>query len=100
MNSIEKQTEILTHVTHVNGWAPAVYMSYMSQNFRLFLVLTIRSKLSNFSAHVSWNTQTRMATTGVGHWLCYSVLDGMFCGARFFILHVHFFFCRVTAAGP
>ena len=28
----------MTHVTHVNGWSPAVYMSYMSQNFRLFLV--------------------------------------------------------------
>ena len=28
----------LTHVTHVNGWEPAVYMSYMSQYFRLFLV--------------------------------------------------------------
>ena len=34
----EKQTEILTHVTHANGWEPAVYMSYMSQNFRLFLL--------------------------------------------------------------
>ena len=31
-----KQTEILTHATHVNGWFPAVYMSCMSQNFRLF----------------------------------------------------------------
>ena len=31
-----KQTEILTHATHVNGWEPAVYMSCMSQNFRLF----------------------------------------------------------------
>ena len=30
--------ETLTHVTHVNGWFPAVYMSYMSQNFRLFHV--------------------------------------------------------------
>ena len=28
----------MTHVTHVNGWEPAVYMSCMSQNFRLFLV--------------------------------------------------------------
>ena len=31
-----KQTEILTHATHVNGWVPAVYMSCLSQNFRLF----------------------------------------------------------------
>ena len=37
-----KQTEILTHATHVNGWGPAVHMSCMSQNFRLFHV-------SNFS---------------------------------------------------
>ena len=28
----------MTHVTHINGWFPAVYMSNMSQNFRLFLV--------------------------------------------------------------
>ena len=40
-----KQTEILTHATHVNGWEPAVYMSCMSQNFRLFHVsnLSVRS---------------------------------------------------------
>ena len=31
-----KQTEILTHATPVNGWFPAVYMSCMSQHFRLF----------------------------------------------------------------
>ena len=31
-----KQTKILTHATHVNGWFPAVYTSCMSQNFRLF----------------------------------------------------------------
>ena len=33
-----KQPEIWTHATHVNGWEPAVYMSCMSQNFRLFHV--------------------------------------------------------------
>ena len=40
-----KQTEILTHATHVNGWFPAVYMSCMSQNFRLFHVsnLSVRN---------------------------------------------------------
>ena len=40
-----KQTKILTHATHVNGWFPAVYMSYMSQNFRLFHVsnLSVRN---------------------------------------------------------
>ena len=40
-----KQTEILTHGTHVNGWFPAVYMSCMSQNFRLFHVsnLSVRN---------------------------------------------------------
>ena len=40
-----KQTEISTHVTHVNGWEPAVYMSCMSQNFRLFHVsnLSVRN---------------------------------------------------------
>ena len=40
-----KQTEILTHAAHVNGWEPAVYMSCVSQNFRLFHVsnLSIRN---------------------------------------------------------
>ena len=33
-----KQTKILTDVTHVNGWFPAVYMSYIGQSFRLFHV--------------------------------------------------------------
>ena len=33
-----KQTKVLTHATHVNGRFPAVYMSYTSQNFRLFHV--------------------------------------------------------------
>ena len=28
----------MTHATHVNGWFPAVYMSCVSQNFRLFHV--------------------------------------------------------------
>ena len=37
--------EILTNATHVNGWEPAVYMSCMSQNFRLFHVsnLSVRN---------------------------------------------------------
>ena len=40
-----KQTKILTHATNVNGWIPAVYMSCMSQNFRLFHVsnLSVRN---------------------------------------------------------
>ena len=37
-NFIRDQTEILTHATHVNGWKPAVYINYMSQNFSLFHV--------------------------------------------------------------
>ena len=45
--------KILTRETHVNGWFPAAYMCYTSQNFRLFLVGIefIRSKLSNCYAH-------------------------------------------------
>ena len=40
-----KQTETSTHATHVNGWFPAVYMSCMSQSFRLFHVsnLSVRN---------------------------------------------------------
>ena len=30
--------EVVADVTHVNGWFSAVYMSYTSQNFRLFNV--------------------------------------------------------------
>ena len=37
-----KQAEIKSHVTHVYGWEPAVYMRYTSKNVRLFHV-------SNFS---------------------------------------------------
>ena len=42
-----KQTEFLTRATHVNGWFPVVYMSCMSQNFRLFHVsnLSVRNFL-------------------------------------------------------
>ena len=40
-----KQTDILTHATHENSWFPAVYMSCMSQSFRLFHVsnLSVRN---------------------------------------------------------
>ena len=34
-NSISETNGSLTRVTFVNGWVPAVYISYMSQNFRL-----------------------------------------------------------------
>ena len=49
-----KQTEILTHATHVNGWEPAVNMSYIRSCIRCNMssIEFIRSKLSNFSAHV------------------------------------------------
>ena len=39
-----KQTEILTHAAHVNGWEPAVYMCCMSQNFRLFHVSNLSAR--------------------------------------------------------
>ena len=44
INSL-REIEVLTHVTHVNGWFPAVYVSCMSQNFRLFHVsnLSVRN---------------------------------------------------------
>ena len=40
-----KQTEILTHATHVNGRERAVYMSCMSQNFRLFHVSNLHDQM-------------------------------------------------------
>ena len=52
-DTVRKQTETLTHATHANGWS-AVYMSCMSQNFRLLHVsnLAVRN-FRFFSAHVS-----------------------------------------------
>ena len=61
-----KQTEILTHATHVNGWFPAVYpcnsckwlvpsrLHELHESKFPFVsrIEFIRSKLSNFSAHV------------------------------------------------
>ena len=49
-----KQTEILTRVTHVNGWEPAVYIHELHESKFPFVsrIEFIRSKLSNFSAHV------------------------------------------------
>ena len=36
---------MLTHATHLNGWEPTVYMSWMSRKFRLFHVsnLSVRN---------------------------------------------------------
>ena len=42
-----------TQATHVNGLFPAVYRSCFSPNFCLYAIEFIRSKLWNFSAHVS-----------------------------------------------
>ena len=36
----------MTRATHVNGWEPAVYISYMSQNSRVFLVSNL--SIQNF----------------------------------------------------
>ena len=48
-----KQTEIFTHATHVNGWEPAVYELHEYKFPFVSRIEFIRSKLSNFSAHVS-----------------------------------------------
>ena len=49
--------EILTHVTHINCWEPAVYESEFSLHESEFSCVLriefIRSKLPNLSAHVS-----------------------------------------------
>ena len=45
---------------HVNGWDPAVYMSYMSQNFRLFHVSNSFVQNFEFSAHVSGVTVSNL----------------------------------------
>ena len=56
-----KQTEILTHATHVNDWEPAVYMSSMSQNFCLFHVSNL--SVRNFRIFLLMYTGP---TSGVG----------------------------------
>ena len=82
-----KQTEILTHATHVNGWFPAVYMSYMSQNFRLFhasnlsvrnfriflLMYTGRATPAHSSAQFGRGTHTRRVVSPIHHTLCDAV---------------------------
>ena len=47
-----KQTEILAHVTYLNGLFPAVYMSYTSQNFRLFHVSNLFARNFLFFLHM------------------------------------------------
>ena len=58
-----KQTEILTHATHVNGWEPAVYMSCMSHNFRLFHVSNL--SVRNFRIFLLMYTETLMVLDAV-----------------------------------
>ena len=54
INWIVKQSEILTRLTHVNGWVPVVYMSYIESKLQFISRIEfIRSKFSNVSAHVS-----------------------------------------------
>ena len=50
-----KQMEVLTRVSHVNGWFPAVYLKDIHVSKLQFVsrIEFIRSKLSHFSAHVS-----------------------------------------------
>ena len=55
--------EILTHATHVNGWFPAVYMSCMSQNFRLFHVSNL--SVRNFRIFLLMYTRSMLFATGV-----------------------------------
>ena len=47
------QTKVLTRVTHVNGWEPVVYIVTRVKLSFVSRIEFIRSKLSNFSAHVS-----------------------------------------------
>ena len=61
----------MTHATHVNGWEPAVYMSSVSQNFRLFLVSNLFvQNFRIFSAHVTW-----VALTPAGLYVSFSAAE-------------------------
>ena len=49
-----KRTKVLSRVTRVNVWDRTIYMSYTSQNFRLFHVSSLSvPKLTFVSAHVT-----------------------------------------------
>ena len=61
-----KQTEILTYGTHVNGWEPAVYMSCMSQNFRLFHVSNL--SVRNFRIFLLMYTWSMCGLCGLVLW--------------------------------
>ena len=52
----------LTHAAHVNGWFPAVYMSRMSQNFRLFQVSNL--SVRNFRIFLLMYTESLTAADG------------------------------------
>ena len=47
---------------YLNGQFQAVYMSRVSQNFCLYTIEFIRSKLSNFSSHVSGVTDPHLGS--------------------------------------
>ena len=38
INAIRETNQVLTRITHVNGWSTAVYMSYMSQHYLPFVL--------------------------------------------------------------
>ena len=49
-----KQTEIVTRVTYVNGWDPAVYTNNIKSKLTFVLIIEfIRYKLSFLFAHVT-----------------------------------------------
>ena len=47
-HEIFETQKILTHVTYVSGWEPAVYLSYMGPNFRLFLASNLSVQKNRF----------------------------------------------------
>ena len=46
MNSISEQREVLTHVTHVNGWNPDIYISRVVKTSVCFIVVLYATKSS------------------------------------------------------
>ena len=50
---MRETSEVLTHVTHVNGWDSRLHELHESKPPFVSRIEFIRSKLKNFSAHVS-----------------------------------------------
>ena len=79
----------MTHVNHLNVWFPAVYMSYTSQNFRLFHVSNL--SVRNFRIFLLMYPGSMRSCRGSPRWSVdkEAVNGGEWRAARFRPVHIH-----------